>query len=104
MRSIIQIENEHCFYCGRVASEWHHIFGGPNRKLSEEDGLKVRLCWQCHHDVHNGAKSVEMQQTLHELGQAIWEGRCTEKDPHKAFMARYGKNWLEEEDDDQGET
>ena len=43
-KSILQEDDEICFLCGGWgACEWHHIFGGANRKLSEKYGLKVRV-------------------------------------------------------------
>ena len=55
--------NEH-----RILDE-HHIFGGPNRKNSEEYGLKVYLCHDHHiygpEAVHNNAR------IRHELTETI---------------------------------
>ena len=55
--SILGSRKGRFYLCGRYAqTEEHHIFGGPNRKLSEEYGLKVDLCRECHqfglHAVH----------------------------------------------------
>lgn len=102
MKSIIQIDDK-CFYCHRaVGTEWHHIFGGnPGRRFSEADGEKVLLCRKCHDDLHfDKDRSAPMQKALHTLGQVKWEayyGQKLEqegKDPRKAFMERYGKNYL----------
>jgi hypothetical protein len=51
MKSIIQLNKNYCYICReqtgyiveRRGLEEHHIFGGPNRKLSEKYGLKVYL-------------------------------------------------------------
>ena len=46
---------EECYLCGsRGYLERHHIFGGPNRKLSEKYGLTVHLCWMDHQDSREG--------------------------------------------------
>lgn len=46
-KSIIQTDKEHCFLCGMNSGfeplDEHHVFGGANRKLSEQYGLKVYL-------------------------------------------------------------
>ena len=43
MRSIIAEDKENsCFICGSCDRiEEHHIFGGPDRQVSEKYGLKV---------------------------------------------------------------
>lgn len=96
MRSIIQTNDDRCFWCHMaMATETHHIFGGPNRRLSEEDGLKIRLCHACHEEAHSGKHSGEMQKKLHQLGQIQWEMRYgTEGHEREQFMARYGRNYL----------
>lgn len=93
MNSIIQSDPEFCFYpdCGRPATDWHHIFGGPNRKLSEADGLKIHCCHECHMRIHNGPESKARMEALHRLGQEKYEARIGSR---ADFMKRYGKNWL----------
>lgn len=46
--SILGSRKGRCYLCGRYTqTEEHHIFGGPNRTLSEQYGLKVDLCLEC---------------------------------------------------------
>lgn len=96
MKSIVQSDNR-CFLCGRNGNgdplETHHIFFGPNRKLSDQDGMTVLLCGErCH---RNGKNSVHMNATvdkkLKEIGQAVWEAHYG---PTKEFIKRYGRNYL----------
>lgn len=91
---------ETCYLCSRNGVgdplEKHHIFGGANRKYSEQDGLFVWLCGnRCH---RNGTLSAhrcaDTARTLHEIGQRAWERENGSRD---AFMKRYGKNFLEVE-------
>ena len=92
MKSILQ-KNEKCFVCqGEIGTEEHHIFpGNPNRRHSEEDGLKVRLCRDCHWLVHNDAElGHQLMLALKQIGQKKYE----EKHTRKEFMERYGRNWL----------
>ena len=83
-KSILQQDDDVCFLCGGYgATEWHHIFGGANRKKSEHYGLKVRLHHDCHNEPPEGVHfNKEKMQYLHEEGQ-------------KAAMKRYG--WSKDE-------
>lgn len=81
-------ETDRCFLCGSYTGlETHHIFGGPNRHLADKDGLTVRLCWQCHREVHVNSG---MMRYLHEVGQEAWEEHGTRDE----FIKRYGRNYL----------
>lgn len=98
-RSIIPgADPKTCYLCGRNGNgdplEKHHIFGGANRKYSEQDGLFVWLCGsRCHRDgplsTHRCRSTAAM---LHKIGQRAWEA---EKGNREEFMKRYGKNYLE---------
>ena len=89
-----------CFMCGRYAyTERHHIFGGTaNRRLSEEDGLVVNLCPDCHNRPPNGVHfNRENMQKLHEYGERLYIERqdgLTWEEAKEAFMKRYGKNYI----------
>lgn len=63
--SILQEDKTHCYICGMNANleplDCHHIFGGSNRKKSEEYGLKVYIHHsKCHifgkNSVHQNAE------------------------------------------------
>ena len=77
-----------------------HIFGAANRKHSEEDGLVVDLCHACHNEPPDGVHfNKNMMQILHEFGQRKWmidqiEKGMTAEEAKRAFMQRYGKNYL----------
>lgn len=92
-------EYRHCWLCGRNGNgdplDHHHIFGGPNRKLSEKYGLVVDLChFQCHifgvDAVHNNPDTM---QELHEYGQrkAMHDNGWSKED----FIRIFGKNYLD---------
>lgn len=94
-------ERKPCFNCGRYCfTERHHIFGGANRKLSEEDGLVVDLCHACHNEPPNGVHYSKMRMDeLHQYGQIRYEQRLmnegkTAEEARTAFMQRYGRNYL----------
>lgn len=79
-----------------------NIFGGTaNRRLSEQDGLVVNLCPDCHNRPPNGVHfNKDNMHRLHVHGQRIWEmGKIvndgmTDEQAREAFIKRYGKNYL----------
>jgi len=80
MNSIIAVDEEYrCFICGSTEHiEEHHIFGGSNRKWSEEYGLKVHLC-KHHHtgDINGRSEAVHfnayVMDYMHMIGQQEFE-------------------------------
>lgn len=95
------MEMHTCFLCGRICyTERHHLFPGANRRLSEEDGLVVNLCHACHNEPPNGAHfNREIMLYLKRHGQAMFEQKKIEEgmvpeEARKAFMRRYGKNYI----------
>ena len=72
--------------------EEHHVFGGPNRKHSEADGLKIWLCRE-HHTGDRGIHfNREMDLYYKREAERIWmkfKGGTIDE-----FRQRYGKNYL----------
>ena len=69
MDSIIQKNTSRCFIChSRSNLEFHHVYGGANRSISEKYGLKVRLCHNCHNEppygVHQNKERREALQAF----------------------------------------
>lgn len=94
MRSIIQTDDDRCFICqNAMGTQWHHIFGkNPQRKYSEADGLKIRVCAECHCKIHSDPDlSGPLQLKLHKLGQVKWESTYGTREE---FISRYGRNYL----------
>lgn len=97
MKSIMQKDKTCCYLCGRNGTgdplEEHHVFGGPNRTLSEKDGLKVYLCGnRCHRNGKSSAhKSAVTSEYLKAEAQTVWEAVYGSR---QAFLSRYGKNHL----------
>lgn len=82
-------EQKECFLCGRLSDlEIHHIFNGPYRKSSDQDGLTCYLCRDCHRKVHEEAG---LRLRLKRIGQFIYEQDHTREE----FMRRYGRNYDE---------
>lgn len=91
--SILGSRKGMCYLCGRYGStEEHHIFGGPNRTLSEQYGLKVYLCLECHqfgkHAVH---KDQAVMNELHKQGQEAFENQLGSR---QQFMQIFGRSYL----------
>ena len=95
--------NNMCHYCGRYVEipHKHHIFGGANRKLSEQYGLWVYLCPEHHnmsnHSVHRDRKIMEK---YHTLGQKAFEKKfmhdkmASEDEARTEFMRIFGRSYL----------
>ena len=87
-----------CWLCGRNGSgdplDAHHIFGGANRKLSEQYGLVVPLChFRCHESGPKAAhRCRETMQELREWGQAQIMSR--EGWSIEDFRRIFGRNYL----------
>lgn len=101
-KSIFDTQKGTCFICGcHGYTEKHHIFGGvANRRLSEQDGLWVYLCPDCHNRPPNGAHfSPQTALWLHKVGQEAYERKMAQNglnadEARRAFMQRYGKNYI----------
>ncbi len=98
--SLLHCKDGTCYLCMLLHDDYrthyplheHHIFGGPNRKISEAEGLKVYLCLN-HHTV--GPVAVHNNQTnmrlLQQEGQRAYEQTHTRTE----FMELFGRNYLE---------
>ena len=93
MKSILQDKKE-CYICGLYAPiEEHHIYFGPNRKISEQNGFKVWLC-QNHHrgtvGVHGKlGHSLDIRLKQECERRYIKQGHTKEE-----FIRLIGKNYI----------
>lgn len=97
--SILQEKDGRCFLCMLLDEsniywpdlEKHHVFGGANRMVSEEEGLTVYLCPQHHRTgpagVHNSRK---IDLIIKGYAEAAWEQNHTPEE----FREKFGKNYL----------
>ena len=92
MESIMQTEKR-CYISGRTdCLERHHVFGGPNRKLSERYGLWVWLNHEYHNEPPNGVHFNRVARLMLQAeGQRAFEARYPDLD----FMAIFGRNYKE---------
>lgn len=98
-KSLFTQETGTCYLCVRMHGDYryhtdleeHHIFFGPNRKLSEEYGLKVKLCPD-HHQYGDEAvhRNAGVARYLQREGQQAFEENC----PGEDFLKVFGKNYL----------
>lgn len=101
MKGSIMHDGEACYLCGRNGCgdplDWHHVFGGANRKLSEQYGLKVRLCHnRCHEHGKNAVHvNKEVKERLQAEGQQAWEAAYGDRDE---FRVIFGKNYIYDEE------
>lgn len=96
MITSIMIKKKECYICGSKSNlHLHHIMFGRNRKVSDEDGLTVFLCYE-HHEGTNGVHGKnghELDLKLKEIAEKRWcefYNKTTDQ-----FIKRYGKNYLE---------
>lgn len=92
-KSLLPTRSGTCYLCGRTGQthEHHIFFGTGKRRLSEEYGLKVYLCLDCHefgsNAVHNNA---EVSRKLQQEGQRAFEAQCGSREQfRKIFGASY---------------
>ncbi len=85
-------EYEQCELCKRWAHlEEHHVYGGPNRKISDKWGMVARLCPSCHRTgkgnvTDDYAESLKLKKKY----QAIFEERY----PDLSFLKIFGRSYL----------
>ena len=98
MKSIIQREKR-CYLCGStVGLEEHHCIHGTGwRKLAEQYGLKVWLCYKHHRDSRVGVHglNVKADKMLKRLAQRTFEKRYN----HDIWMLQFGRNYLDESEE-----
>lgn len=77
-----------CYYCGKPATDTHHVFNGPMRQKSEEYGATMRLCRKCHEEVH---KSAQLRLLLKKAYQAqiMAEYKMSEDEFRQIFHKSY---------------
>lgn len=94
-KSILQTERV-CYLCGRqYGLERHHILGGTaNRRLSEQYGLWVWLCHECHTGTDGAQYDREKNLRLKSEAQMVFETLYG----HDKWMQIFRKNYVWRED------
>lgn len=99
MESIIDPGSDRCFLCdSKQFLEEHHIFNGALRTKSEQYGLKVRLCADCHrHSRRSAHQCKETKRYLQRIAQ-IAAMTFYEWDVAQ-FVAKFYRNYLNQGED-----
>ena len=74
-------------------SHKHHVFGGMNRRLSDEDGLVIFLRPELHNMSDKGIHfNKEFDLYVKKIAQQAWQDyyRKSEND----FIRRYGRSYI----------
>lgn len=98
-KSIMQ-SDKRCYVTGRTDGlHRHHIFYGPNRKNSEKYGCWVYLIGELHNLSNRGVHfNREFDLALKQECQRRFEALHG----HELFMKIFGKNYLEDDDEREG--
>ena len=109
MDSIMPTEWDTCYICGCFLNDWnreeHHIFfGRKNRRISEQEGMKVFLCKECHRFSRDSVhQNHERDLNLKKDAQTVWEENYIKSYPYEnhareaareAFRALFGRSYL----------
>lgn len=96
-KSIVQLDKE-CYFKDKIPHacdcgiEEHHCFeGNPNRKHSEEDGLKIYSCPCMHRGRYGIHQNREVELLVKKHAQMVYE---SEIGTREEFIIRYGKSYL----------
>lgn len=89
---ILDTESGICYICGRhTDTALHHIYFGPKRKTSDENGFTVFLCPGCHqYESHAVHRNRRLDLKLKAICQQEFEKTHTREE----FMRLIGRNYL----------
>lgn len=89
---LIQPEDwNECCVCGGRAEACHHVFGGPNRKISDREGFTVPLCNRCHNMSDSGVHfNREADLRLKRWAQRVYEKSHSREE----FIRLIGRSYL----------
>lgn len=92
LTSVFTDNMDHCLFTGYAPVERHHIFGGNNRKRSEEYGFVVPLRPDLHpNGVFAGADAKLIDKRLKQMAQEYYEEHYGTREQ---FIAEFGKSVL----------
>ncbi len=102
--SILHQRDGTCYLCMKLDGNHqyhevlhkHHIYGGPNRSISEAEGFTVYLCLG-HHEIGDAAvhNNQENMRILQQDAQREYEKKHTRTE----FMQLIGRNYLDDPKD-----
>ena len=90
--SVFTDDMDHCYFSKSPVVERHHIFGGYNRKRSEEYGYVVPLHPRLHpNGVYAGRQGPAIDKKLKEMAQEHYEKHHGTRED---FIKEFGRNYL----------
>lgn len=95
MKSILQ-KNKECYVCKSLYVEDHHIYFGPNRKISEKHGFKVWLC-NLHHTGSisgNSKNAVHFNRDMNLRLKKECQRKYEEEHTRDEFIKLIGRSYL----------
>ena len=99
-RSILHKKDGECYLCAKLDHDYrirrvfeHHVYGGPNRRISEEEGFKVYLCLKHHTD---GPEAVHRNIQNMRLVQRDCQRAYEKTHTRQQFMDLIGRSYLED--------
>lgn len=92
LKSVFTDDMDHCIFTEYAPVERHHIFGGSNRKRSEDYGFVVPLKPDLHpNGVHAGKCAKEIDAYLKMMAQRYYEENFGSRED---FIKEFGKSYL----------
>lgn len=89
--SFLTKDMNHCYRCGALAVQIHHIyFGTANRKISDKHRFVVPLCYECHQGNHGVHANRQEDLFLKRKCQSRYEETHTRDE----FRKLIGKSYL----------
>lgn len=93
LTSVFTDNMDRCIFTGSYDVERHHIYGGANRKLSEQYGFVVPLRYDLH---PNGARvnpkyGQKVDIKLKKMAQEYFESHYGDRN---AFISTFGRSYL----------
>ena len=90
--SVFTDDLDHCMFTGSAPVERHHIFGGANRKRSEQYGFIAPLRPDLHpNGVFAGAEAKSVDMKLKIMAQEYYEEHINTREK---FIEEFGKSVL----------
>lgn len=99
--SILHCKDGTCYLCIKLRDDYriypvvheHHVYDGPNRRISEAEGFKVYLCQSHHTDGKDAVhKNIDYMRMVQQDCQKAFEENHTRQE----FMELIGRNYLED--------
>lgn len=92
LNSIFTDDMDHCFFTGSPDVERHHVFGGFNRKRSEQYGFIIPLRKDLHpNGVFAGKQAKKLDLYMKQECQEWYEKNIGTREQ---FIQEFGRNWL----------